>query len=288
MNFKIFVFAFLCMYLISCKTAQPKAVHTKSMSKVVIQPSKKPTIMEADINQNSKSQKTETLEATSKVKITQEVVLNYINQFKEVAIESMTKSGIPASITLAQGILESGAGTGALSVQANNHFGIKCHKEWKGLSVQHDDDALQECFRKYNNANQSYKDHAFFLTSRPRYAGLFKLQKSDYKAWAKGLRVAGYATDVKYPEKLIGIIEKYQLQKIDAQVLGISNEENTVSKEIIESQETIKNKQNSYIVEKGDTLYSISKKLNTSVESLKQKNNLSENTLSIGQILQIN
>ena len=154
------------------------------------------------------SPKTEILEATQKVKVTTEMVLAYIAQFASTAKNNMTKNGIPASIILAQGILESGAGTGDLSVQANNHFGIKCHKEWTGESVKHDDDSLQECFRKYIHAEESYRDHSLFLTTRKHYAPLFLLPKNDYKAWAKGLKSAGYATDVKYPDKLITLIEK--------------------------------------------------------------------------------
>ena len=117
--------------------------------------------------------------------------------------------GIPASITLAQGILESGAGRSALSKKSNNHFGIKCHKGWTGQRVFHDDDELQECFRKYKDPKYSFRDHSLFLTQRSRYEGLFAYKKNDYKSWAKGLRKAGYATDPKYPQKLINIIETY-------------------------------------------------------------------------------
>ncbi len=138
----------------------------------------------------------------------------YIDTYKDVAQEEMQLYNIPASITLAQGILESGSGKGRLSVEANNHFGIKCHN-WTGVKIYHDDDEAQECFRKYNNAKYSFRDHSLFLTGRKRYQELFKLNPKDYQGWAKGLRAAGYATDKKYPEKLISIIERYELHKYD-------------------------------------------------------------------------
>lgn len=203
--------------------------------------------------------KSEILEATTKVKVTTEMVLAYIDQYSEIAKNNMKQYGIPASIILGQGILESGAGTGPLSVLANNHFGIKCHKEWTGPSVKYDDDAAQECFRKYERATESYQDHALFLTSRPRYKGLFELEKGDYKQWAMGLKAAGYATDPKYPEKLNGIIERYQLQKYDAEVLGYVFEpaSPTISAQATASTQS----DTSYTVLPGDTLYSISKKI---------------------------
>ena len=127
--------------------------------------------------------------------------------------------GIPASITLAQRILESGAGRSGLSRKSNNHFGIKCHKDWTGERVYHDDDELQECFRKYKDPDISFRDHSLFLTERTRYKDLFKLKKDDYKGWAKGLRKAVYATNPKYPKKLITIIERYKLFNLYAEVL---------------------------------------------------------------------
>ena len=247
---------------------------------------------EAAIEQNKSNNnstvvsKSEILEATSKVKVITEMVLAYIDQFDEIAKNNMKQFDIPASIILGQGILESGAGTGALSVLANNHFGIKCHKDWTGPSVKYDDDAAQECFRKYEQADESYKDHALFLTTRQRYKGLFEIEKGDYKQWAAGLKAAGYATDPKYPEKLIGIIERYQLQKYDAEVLGndyVTTNITTPSSAIVQ-----RSSANTYTVMPGDTLYSISKKFNISVDELRSKNGLSDNALSIGQTLQIN
>jgi flagellum-specific peptidoglycan hydrolase FlgJ len=230
--------------------------------------------------------KSEILEATTRVKVTTAMVLDYINQYKDIAKSNMSQYGIPASIILGQGILESGAGTGPLSMLANNHFGIKCHKEWTGPSVKYDDDEAQECFRKYDQPSESYQDHSMFLTSRSRYAQLFELDKDDYKEWARGLRAAGYATDPKYPEKLIGIIERYQLNKYDSDVLGTEFIPSSAKLPVI-SKEPIAVDGDFYQVMQGDTLYSISKKFNLSVEELRRKNNLSENAISIGQNLKI-
>ena len=226
------------------------------------------------------SNTTEVLEATTRVKVTTTMVLAYIENYKSVAKDNMIRTGIPASITLGQAILESGAGTGPLSVQANNHFGIKCHKEWTGPSIKYTDDAEDECFRKYNQPSESFKDHSYFLTSRPRYAELFDFQKDDYKSWAYGLKAAGYATDSKYPDKLIGLIEKYQLGRFDAEVLGKDYVPVIVNKPIAYADDVQK-----YTVIKGDSLYSISKKFNISIDELKRKNNLTENTISLGQTI---
>lgn len=140
---------------------------------------------------------------------------SYIEQYAEAAIENMKKSGVPASITLAQGILESGSGNSDLARSAKNHFGIKCHTGWTGKTYHMDDDAPNECFRSYDKVLDSYRDHAEFLRTRPRYASLFELRITDYKGWANGLKAAGYATNPKYPELLIGLIERYSLHKYD-------------------------------------------------------------------------
>lgn len=139
----------------------------------------------------------------------------FIRKYKHIAVREMERTGIPASITLAQGILESGCGESELAIHANNHFGIKCHNEWEGKTYFMDDDEEDECFRKYKTPEQSWIDHSEFLTSRPRYAGLFNLPTTDYKAWAKGLKAAGYATNPKYAEMLIKIIEEEELYKYD-------------------------------------------------------------------------
>ncbi len=138
----------------------------------------------------------------------------YILQYKDIAVEQMLSSGIPASITLAQGCLESGNGTSTLATQANNHFGIKC-RNWTGRTIRHDDDLKNECFRSYTSPEQSYRDHSDFLRYNDRYSFLFDLDPTDYKAWARGLKKAGYATDPAYPEKLIRIIEDYELYRYD-------------------------------------------------------------------------
>ena len=138
----------------------------------------------------------------------------YIDQYKDLAIEEMLKYRIPASITLAQGLLESGAGRSELAVKGNNHFGIKCH-DWTGRTVYHDDDERNECFRAYNNVLESYEDHSRFLARSRRYSRLFSLAKTDYKGWAHGLKACGYATNPRYASQLINIIELYKLYQYD-------------------------------------------------------------------------
>lgn len=198
----------------------------------------------------------------------------YIAVFKDIAIAEMKQYGIPASITLAQGILESGSGKGRLAVKANNHFGIKCH-DWRGATIYHDDDRAQECFRKYRNVNKSFRDHSEFLANRKRYAKLFELDLDDYKGWAKELRRAGYATDRKYPEKLVSLIERYELYKFDDKSSKRMRKER---KEFVLT---------TYTVVKGDSLYSISKRYNVTVEELQSLNSLKGTELSIGQVLNI-
>lgn len=139
----------------------------------------------------------------------------YINLYKDIAIKKMREHRIPASITLAQGILESSNGNSDLAVNANNHFGIKCHDDWTGETYIKDDDARDECFRKYRTAEESFEDHSRFLCTRPRYAFLFNLDVTDYNAWAYGLKKAGYATNPQYPQQLIKIIEENRLFEFD-------------------------------------------------------------------------
>ncbi len=205
-----------------------------------------------------------------------DVVEEYISEFSEIAQEEMRLYKIPASITLAQGILESGAGRGDLTRRANNHFGIKCH-DWEGDKVYHDDDLSQECFRKYNDPKFSYRDHSLFLSERLRYAKLFKLDEDDYEGWAKGLRAAGYATDRLYPSKLISLIERYELHNFDAEVLGKTTRKSSI----------VQKGGTTHYVRKGDTLYSIAKRYNTTVEMLQRKNNLRGTEISIGQELTV-
>ena len=209
----------------------------------------------------------------------------YVNTYSQIAINEMKKFGIPASITMAQGILESSSGNGGLALKSNNHFGIKCHSGWKGKKVYHDDDEKGECFRKYKNPEKSYRDHSLFLESRDRYNFLFKLNKRNYVKWAKGLKKAGYATDPKYADKLISIIERYELWKLDGSKKPLNK---TREKKLSKKQAQILPETKSmYSVKKGDTLYSISKKFNISVSKLVEINNIKNNNLSIGQSLKV-
>jgi len=139
----------------------------------------------------------------------------YFERYRQLAISEMRRSGVPASITLAQGALESGDGNSRLARQANNHFGIKCHNDWKGKKIFHDDDAKDECFRIYDSAEDSYRDHSDYLRNKERYAFLFSLDSRDYKGWARGLKKAGYATSPTYADALIKIIEEHELYRYD-------------------------------------------------------------------------
>jgi LysM repeat protein len=150
--------------------------------------------------------------AQSKATLSREA---YIRSYKDLAIKEMLRSGVPASITLAQGMLESDNGNSSLAKEANNHFGIKCHNDWKGPVIYHDDDRQGECFRKYSSVSESYQDHSDFLMSGSRYSALFELDMTDYKGWARGLKKAGYATSNTYAEMLIKIIEENDLHQYD-------------------------------------------------------------------------
>lgn len=158
----------------------------------------------------------------------------YIEEYHELAIKEMNRVGIPASITLAQGMLESGNGNSTLARKSNNHFGIKCHNDWKGKRVYHDDDRKGECFRKYKTVYQSYIDHSDFLTGKQRYASLFELKTTDYKGWAKGLKKAGYATDPKYAHRLIEIIEENNLDRFDRGGTFVRNSDSGASNRWLE------------------------------------------------------
>ena len=258
--------ALCCLLIVGCRAKK----NTVATSKKKYVPTEK-VIVEKKGESLSKEIKPPSKNITYK-----ETVILYIENYSSIAKEEMLQYGIPASITLAQGILESGAGRGELSAKSNNHFGIKCHKGWTGGRVYHDDDKLQECFRKYKDPKYSFRDHSLFLTQRSRYNDLFKHKKDDYKSWAKGLKKAGYATDPKYPDKLIRIIETYDLFMYDEEVLGKKK-----SKKKEKKSSNIK----SYVVEKGDTLYSISRKFNLTVDTLKTYNDLDSNTIDVGQVL---
>ena len=215
------------------------------------------------------------------VKLSQEQKAQaYIDKFAPIAQDEMRQYQIPASITLAQGILESGVGFGRLAVEGNNHFGIKCHRGWNGGKVFHDDDAKGECFRTYDDPAESYRDHSVFLSGRQRYAFLFKLNKKDYIAWAKGLKKAGYATDPKYPKKIISIIERYKLYKYDSKKGA-----KIVKNEKIDTVISKNKKNNIHRVEVGDTLYSIARKYSISVDDIVKENKLENNTIYKGQEL---
>ena len=193
----------------------------------------------------------------------------YIKKYRDIAVEEMERYHIPASITLAQGLLESGAGQGTLARKSNNHFGIKCGGDWRGKSVKHDDDARDECFRVYKNAADSYRDHSKFLTGRPRYASLFKLDMTDYKGWAHGLKKAGYATNPRYAYQLIDIIERYDLYKYDKKGGLKWMKENPNP-----HQPYLANGLVYVIGRSGDTWKSLSKEFNISKRKLRKYNDL--------------
>ncbi|MDP3913724.1 MAG: glucosaminidase domain-containing protein [Bacteroidota bacterium] len=197
----------------------------------------------------------------------------YIRKFYKLAISEMQRSGIPASITLAQGCWESGNGNSRLATEANNHFGIKCKSEWRGKKIYHDDDASQECFRKYAHAEASYIDHSNFLMSGSRYSFLFQLDPKDYVAWAHGLKKAGYATDPTYAQRLIKIIEEYKLHVYDEyvdnrQLASLKNEPapvkiqpSTLGKINSRHKIELRNGLRTVVVEEGDSYQSITKDL---------------------------
>ncbi len=206
---------------------------------------------------------------------------DYINLYKNIAIEEMHQFGIPASITLAQGLLESEMGNSDLVKRSNNHFGIKCKTGWQGEYVTHTDDATNECFRKYKSALDSYKDHSTFLKNSARYASLFSIGTSDYKAWAFGLKKAGYATNPRYPQILIDNIEKYNLQQYDS--ISINNQPasmnvtiSTLPNSILQSIKT-KSKINglrAIFVTKGTSLLAIASAADLPIATLLQYNDL--------------
>jgi len=271
-----FFFGVLCiLFLASCSSSRKISTKKNNNVKVVKNPiNKLPSVRQ--------QQHVKKLEKGNKS--LNKHTLQYIKKYAPLAVLEMHKYDIPASITLAQGILESGNGRSQLASKSNNHFGIKCHVGWKGQKVYHDDDEKGECFRKYKFVETSYKDHSEFLSGRRRYANLFKLRKLDYKGWAKGLKKAGYATDKKYPKKIIKIIETYNLYEFDKFTkkdlkrgkIEKPKKRNTKPKKFIPEY---------YKVKKGDTLYSIARKFKTTVALIKEVNGLKNNSLSIGQRL---
>ena len=223
----------------------------------------------------------------------------YIRTYKDIAIKKQKDYKIPASITLAQGILESGSGNSNLARKANNHFGIKCHKGWTGRKYHMDDDAKNECFRKYKKVEDSYRDHSEFLTQRGRYSFLFNYKTTDYKKWAYGLKKAGYATNPKYPQLLIGIIERYNLDKYDKVKGGKTKK----SKEGISTSVSVhdfkqvdtwssgrkiykNNGKKLIIIEKGDTFYGLAEEFEIYYWQIRKHNDLKKgHVLQIGEII---
>ena len=218
----------------------------------------------------------------------------YVIRYKDNAIIEMEKHGIPASITLAQAILESGNGNSELARKANNHFGIKCHNSWKGKKHFKDDDKKDECFRKYESVQESYSDHSLFLTSSSRYVFLFQLDKTDYKSWAKGLKKAGYATNPKYDEILIRVIETHELYKFDSRRMSpksaeasILSENNNKKSPSAESRTIYRMGIRKYIIiQPTDDIYKIAKDMDKDLWQLYKYNDLSKGeTLISGQKL---
>lgn len=216
----------------------------------------------------------------------------YIKRYAPLAVDQMKRYKIPASITLAQGLLESGAGQSVLARKSNNHFGIKCHRNWHGRKVYHDDDARGECFRAYSKVADSYEDHSKFLTSGSRYAFLFKLKKTDYKGWARGLKKAGYATDPSYANRLITIIEDYGLYKYDNE--GMSKREARRWEKLIKKKPWLVNPHQVYIANglayvvarDGDTFQMLGGEFDISWKKLVKYNDLhKEYTLEAGDII---
>jgi LysM repeat protein len=220
----------------------------------------------------------------------------YVELYKEWAIEEMARSGIPASIKLAQGMLESNNGNSTLAVRANNHFGIKCH-DWKGKRLRHDDDKKNECFRKYKSVRDSYIDHTNFLMNGPRYSFLFTLDQTDYKGWAKGLKKAGYATSPKYASALIRIIEENELDRFDRGevIRRITADKHTTEEVVdidgfeieIEHRKILMRNRIDYIVaKKGDTYQSLTREMEMMPYELAKYNEIQRNSaLQEGQVL---
>lgn len=200
--------------------------------------------------------------------------LRYIEQYKDLAIEQMRLHRIPASITLAQGLLESGAGMSRLSRSSNNHFGIKCGSAWRGRSVRHHDDYRNECFRAYRTVRDSYEDHSRFLVNGARYAFLFRLSPTDYRGWARGLKKAGYATEPSYANRLITIIERYQLYKYDYRGSNRHSLPSAEAAPTYNHQVYIANGLAYVEARKGDTFRSLAKEFDISYKKLARYNDL--------------
>ncbi|MDB5002846.1 MAG: LysM peptidoglycan-binding protein [Mucilaginibacter sp.] len=279
----------ICCLCVSVAVLSGCAAHKKAISHATA-----PLISNSEAHKNNEViQKARSEAIAAYVPFT---VTTYIDRFKTIAIQEMNLYGIPASITLAQGLFESGNGNGDLAKIANNHFGIKCTSDWKGKSYYKDDDQVNDCFRVYDRPEDSYRDHSEFL-KRKRYAPLFELDKNDYQGWANGLKSAGYATNPKYPQLLIGVIEKYHLDQYDrpeGELQKIKREDRVLTQinqnigkaikdSLVQSTPTTK----LYTIKTGDTLYNVSKRFGLTVDELKALNNMADNSIKIGQKLVI-
>jgi len=253
---------------------------------------KKTTISNRDVRRNNSNiQKANSASIANYKSLSS---LDYIDRFKAIAIQEMNQYGIPASITLAQGLFESGAGNSELARFANNHFGIKCTSDWRGKSYYKDDDNANDCFRVYDNPEDSFRDHSAFL-KRKNYAKLFELDKNDYEGWARGLKAAGYATNPKYPQLLINLIIKYNLDQYDraeGEVAKIKREDRVLSqindsigRPNTDTLTKTRPDDKIYTVKQGDTLYNISKRFGITVDELKELNSIPDNNIHIGQKL---
>ena len=245
-----------------------------------------------------------------------ENIIKYIEQYSALAVKEMERTGVPASIKIAQGIHETNAGKSDLVLQSNNHFGIKCKSSWTGEKVYHNDDAEGECFRKYEDAKASYLDHSDYLKSQPRYAFLFEYDANDYAAWAWGLKKAGYATNPIYAQTLIKYIEAYQLNELNdfaeneneeelenyfekirnkplqplannGKLIEPSDRDNVASKPAKEKSDKRIKVKKTHVVKRGDSLYSLSRKYGTTVDALKKINHLKKEALQVGQKIKI-
>ena len=212
---------------------------------------------------------------------------DYISDYRDVAIREMKEFGVPASITLAQGLLESGSGTSYLAVKGNNHFGIKCHQDWKGKKVYADDDAKNECFRAYKHAGESFRDHSHFLSNRSRYSFLFDEDPTNYKAWAKGLKKAGYATNKKYADLLIDLIERYGLHQYDDPSFKLVKKPEQITVKVTSFKTFMSANRVKYVVaQEGEDIYDIAIKTQRWPGELQKYNELEEDSkISEGELI---
>lgn len=281
------LFVALAVFLGAC-SAHRKVVH-KNRPNIA---SAEPAIADKDAGRNNQKIRDQAQKPTGGY-VTY-TALQYIDRFKTIAIQEMNQYGIPASITIAQGLFESGNGNGDLARYANNHFGIKCTADWKGEGYYKDDDQPNDCFRVYANPEQSFRDHAEFLKKK-RYAHLFELDKNDYQGWAQGLKDAGYATNPKYPQLLIGIIQKYyldaydrpenEIQKIKREDRVLSQINQNIGKATKDPVINTAPVNKTYTVTTGDTLYAISRRFGITVDELKTLNSMADSSIKIGQKL---